>query len=245
MIESPILETSLPSLLAGERGKSKHSHTISSVFRNIIEDYSEKKPKDISIMLIAKNYNVQHRRVYDFFNLLTSLGACESVVRGKIGWLGLEYVQGTIKQMYINIECSSMDVSMRELFSIGQSPSLGAIATRLICLYLYLGVDRLILKNVSAILHDPRSDIRSLERRIYLVLNFLEVIGIVAHTVKTSEYKLMLPTEEIITDAMVAKHNYAKQSHNFNFEKMMSRLDDVYVASMQRERREVFFSSFQ
>lgn len=230
-------------LMQPRRPKSpvqKHGHAISSVFKTIFDEFSVTHPMDISIMSVVQTYDIQHRRVYDFFNLLTSLGVCHSVVRGRLAWVGVHAVNKTVKDLYVSIEAASIDRSMRSLFCVGPSPSLGAIATRLMCLYIFLGVDTLVLKQISAVLHDPRADKKSLERRMYLVLSFLEVIGVVSHTMKTSEYKLLMDVSEIAEEGMAARQAMAQTRCPYCTEALLSTLPRSYMTSCYRQRRAEF-----
>ncbi|OHS99515.1 hypothetical protein TRFO_34067 [Tritrichomonas foetus] len=220
--------------------KYKNSHSLVSVFQNIVHDYEERHPNDIAIMKVAKTNNIQHRRVYDFFNMLTSLNICQYLIKGKLSWVGLSSLTQTLQESYTKLECESIDIPMDTLFCVGASPSLGTLALKFLCLYIYLGVNTLLLKNVSMLFHDPRADIKSLERRIYLVLNFLEVIGAVSHTSKAGEYKLNLEVSSIIFLAMETKQKIFTNRGMPTLECLLNRLSRSYIDGIQRDRREEF-----
>ena len=225
--------------------RRKNTQAIADVFRAIVEEYQVTKPHDISVMALVKAHEVQHRRVYDFFNLLTYLGVCQCVARGQLAWIGISSVSERVREVYTSLEVASLNNPLESLFKIGPSPSLGSIATRFLCLYLYLGVDKLVLRQVAPVLHDPRNDRKSLERRIYLVLNFLEVLGIVRHTSRTGEYKLLLDVDDIKRSAMEVKHKYAEKCFKCSMECLLNRLDGVYTAACYQERRQNYAAFVQ
>lgn len=218
----------------------KSSHSLISIFQSIVHDFENRSPNDISIMKVAKNNKVQHRRVYDFFNMLTSLNICQYIVKGKLTWVGVSSLNITLQDAYAKIEIDSIDIPMKVLFCVGPSPSLGTLAIKFLCLYMYLGVDSLFLKNVSMIFHDPRSDIKSLERRIYLILNFLEVLGTVSHSSKSGEYKLNLNVESIVENAMYLKKKMLQKREAPTIENLLNRLDNHYIENLHVCRREEF-----
>lgn len=240
MIESAACEAIQVPVMPVKIERRKNHQTISEVFKEIIREFQVTKPHDISVMALVKAREIQHRRVYDFFNLLTHLGVCQCVTRGQLAWIGISAVSERIMEAYAKLEVASMNTSFESLFSIGPSPSLGSIAIKFLCLYLYLGVDKLVLRQVATILYDPRNDRKSLERRIYLVLNFLEVIGIVSHTAKTGEYKLLLPTQDIKSHALEMKHRCAEQCFQCSMENLLNRLDDTYNEFCYERRRRAF-----
>lgn len=237
MMSKPLPKDALP---YQPRRNHRNSHSLISVFRNIVHDFEDRTPNDISIMKVAKNNCIQHRRVYDFFNMLTSLNICQYLIKGKLTWVGLSSLNITLKEAYAKIETESVDIPMNVLFCVGASPSLGTLAIKFLCLYIFLGVDALFLKNVSMLFHDPRSDIKSLERRIYLVLNFLEVLGTVSHTSKAGEYKLNLNVDSIVENAMESKKKFLQQRNDLSLENLLNRLDSHYIDNLHINRRDEF-----
>lgn len=211
--------------------------SVANIFKDLIKEYEKKKPRDINVMHVARKYSIQHRRVYDLFNLLTSLKTCQNIERGKIAWNGINHAKKAFTETYIQVEIQSLtEPDLFKLFNLGPSPSLGAIATRFISLYLYLGVKRLVMRQVSKLFHDPSSDLKSLERRMYLVLSFLEMMGFIQHTSHTSEYELIMKTNQFY-EAALAKRKEAAMKDPMSQEALLSRLDSVYLNELQRHRK--------
>lgn len=220
--------------------KSK-SMTIQQIFRNIICKYEQEKPQDISIIQISKTHNIQHRRVYDLFNFLTSFGVCIFIERKKVGWVGMDNFYVHLQKEYECIESQFTSTSMKTLFELGPSPSLGKICSKLLCLYLFLDVTTLQMKKVIKFLHDPRSDIKSLERRVYLVLSFLEILSFIRKGNCRGEYILTMDTKWISQRGLDTRmKNYALVPSSL--ESLMHTFSPVYYRTVQISRRAEFES---
>jgi len=241
-VEESAQRYSLSLSSSGDEQKQKNTHvpTVSSLFKQLVNEYEVKKPQDINIIQVSKEYGIQHRRVYDFFNFLTSLGVCQSLERRRIAWVGLKYAPETLANSYAEIECSSLTQPFSSLFSIGPSPSLGSIATKFVCLYFYLGVDTLSMRSVSTLFHHPKTDIKSLERRMYLVLSFLEIIGIVTHTSKRSEYRLTMNQENVVYNAFYKKKSASSVSNSCSVDNLLSKYTDQYIQKCNERRLHEF-----
>lgn len=218
------------------RTKERIPNSLTDAYKQIVYDFEKLKPSNINIVNVAKQYGVQHRRVYDLFNLLTSLGVCQNIERGKLAWIGLSSVTSVISKAYAKIEIASLHKPTNQIFCLGQSPSLGMIATHFISMYLYFDVDALLLRQVSSIFHDPRCDIKSLERRMYLVLSFLEIMGVVAHTMKTNEYKLVLDLSAAKEAALQQKRKYQQSKCPLSLENLLNSVGGPFMTDLQVER---------
>ncbi|EAY17024.1 hypothetical protein TVAG_297030 [Trichomonas vaginalis G3] len=84
------------------RSKEKLTSSLTESYKQIVNDLEQTKPSNINIINIAKQYGVQHHRVYDLFNLLTSLGVCQNIERGKLAWIGLSSISSIVSKVYTN-----------------------------------------------------------------------------------------------------------------------------------------------
>jgi hypothetical protein len=191
-------------------------------------------------MEVARQYDIPHRRAYDFFNLLNAVGVCASVERGTLRWVGADEVRRTFKEVYAHLEVLDLTQHFRLLFHAGQSPTLGILGSRFVCLFLYLGVDVLSMRQAVRLFKNPMTDIRSLERRMCLVLNFLEALGVVVHTSKTSEYRLTIDRREIVEHAMMMKKLFSEQTHANSLENLLNRYDHTFLAQMYKRREAMY-----
>ena len=211
--------------------------TISEVFKKIIAEYEVKKPQNINAIQISKMYKIQHRRVYDLFNFITSFGVCRIIERKKVGWVGLDQFNITLTKSYEEMEKKSLTTSFKDLFDLGPSPSLGTIGTKFLCLFIYMGTDSLSMRNVSALFHDPSCDIKSLERRIYLVLSFLEIIGAISKGSNRGEYVIKLDVKNISHQGLKAREKESIKLRPTSIDSLIAKDGLAYRHSLFHSRR--------
>ena len=231
-----VVQMPAPMPIKSKNKRARSSTPTSKVLSDLVKAFETEKPNNICIMAISREHNLQHRRVYDFFNLMSSLGVCNVVERGRISWNGLLEIKRSLQKAYEEVEAKSLTQNLETLFRPGHSPSLGAIALSFLCLYLYLGITTLPIRQVSLLFHDGQSEIKSLERRVYLVLNFLEVVGVVQHTSKTGEYKLVLDCGEIVEKAMRARRQLGGSWKAWSIESLLNRYDHAYLFNLYADR---------
>jgi hypothetical protein len=220
--------------------KPRASVSITQTYKQIVRDFQNLMPQTFSVMEVAKKYDIPHRRAYDFFNLLNAVGVCASVERGTLRWIGASEAFKTLKEVYAQLEIMDFTHNIRVLFHAGPSPTLGILGSRFMCLFLYLGVDVLSMRQAVRLFKNPKTDVRSLERRMCLVLNFLEALGAVVHTSKTSEYKLMIDRTEIVEYAMNKKKEFLAQSPSNALENLLNRYDNTVLRQMYKRREELY-----
>ena len=213
-----------------------HQKSTFASLQKIILDFEQNSSKEINLTNVSYEYNVQKRRLYDFFNFLTFFKVCNSNQNKKLQWTSVGNFYRTITEIYTNIECLSFTESFNTLFFVGSSPSLGSLGSKFICLYLYLNVQKMSLSKVCNFFHDGTSDIASLKRRLYLAINFLEALGIISHTSTKSEYKINIDTRQIILAAMNEKFIKSKDVCILSIENLLCRVSDVYINGISRHR---------
>jgi hypothetical protein len=128
---------------------------------------------------------------------------------------------------------ASGDSPLLVIFAVGRSPTLGFLASRFLFLYLHLSVDILSIRDAIRVFRDGSGDRKSLERRLYLVLNFLDRIGVVSHTDKTSEYRLMLNRADIVRQALAKRIEPVQYPFDASLAPLLNRparwkMDEIY-----------------
>jgi hypothetical protein len=216
--------------------------SITETYKQIVRDFENLMPQHFSVMDVAKKYDIPHRRAYDFFNLLNAVGVCTSVERGSLRWISASEVLNTIKEVYAQLEILDFTKNIKALFHAGPSPTLGTLASRFVCLFLYLGVDVLSMRQAVRLFKNPKTDVKSLERRMCLVLNFLEALGAVVHTSKTSEYRLTIDRTEIVDYAMRKKKQFSPQTSAVSLENLLNRYDKTFLSQMYKTREELYMA---
>lgn len=223
--------------------EKKPSHTVTSTFRSMVMFFETNKSHKLTVTSVSHQFNIQSRRVYDFFNVLTSLHVCCNQGKGIITWEGLSNMESAIVTHYAKLEIDSLVKPMTKVFSLGSSPSLGSIAMNILGLYFYLGVGALRIHDMSILLSERGSDIKSLERRMYLILSLLEALDVVTHSKSTSEYVLTLNINIITNNGLSIKKNYCLTNNISSVELLVSRIDSAYKRSLFMNRRLEFYKN--
>ena len=236
MISLPIKPVS--SSLYHSNSTSKKSTSISKIFEEMIKNFENNKPKNLNVITVSEQFNISSRRVYDFFNVFTALGVCKNQYKGSIEWISIKKVTETIIMNYKKIEQESDFKTIKDLFNPGPSPSLGVIAMYFISLFFYLDIEILNIHKVSALFMAEKSDRKSLERRLYLVLAILELAGLVYHSQKTGEYCIKLPVHEIVKQTLENKKN--NHTYGNTVLSLMSTVSDSFIRSTFSSRRKIF-----
>jgi hypothetical protein len=211
---------------------------MSDTFKLLIRKFESSPPVSFSVLEVAHAYNIPHRRAYDFFNFLTSFGVCTSIARQSLNWNGLESIRQALTEAYAQIEIDSYDLHIRELFAVGRSPTLGSLAKKFACLFFFTGEEVLSIRVVARLIDDGLGDGRSLERRLYLAVSFLEAVMLVEHTARRSEYRIVIDRREIMETAMKRRQEHFAGIANGSFESLLNRYDQRFLNKLYADRRE-------
>jgi hypothetical protein len=211
--------------------------SMSSSFTRIIRAFEDSPGAAFSVLDVAHAHQVPHRRAYDFFNFLSSFGVCAAASRGSLRWVGLHAIPPSLADAYAQVEVAACSHRLRALFCAGPSPTLGRLATQFACLFFFLGTAVLSIRAAVRLLHDGKSGPRSLERRIYLAVSFLEAAVIVEHTARSGEYRMVIDRAGIVDAAMAARRRHLHDAGGASFESLLSRYDERFMARLYEERQ--------
>jgi hypothetical protein len=220
--------------------KARSSVSITQTYRQIVRDFENLTPENFSVIEVSRKYEIPHRRAYDLFNFLNAAGVCSSVERGALRWIGAAEIFRTLKEGYAQLEILDLTQNFRVLFHVGPSPTLGILGSRFVCLFLYLGVEILSMKRAVRLFKNPKTEVRSLERRMCVALNFLEALGVVEHTAKTSEYRLTIDRTEIVEYAMEQKKQFSGRARGNAIESLLNRYDSTFLSQMYTSREAAY-----
>lgn len=215
---------------------SRSSASVNQTFKKMIDTFEMEQPRTLTIQSVSHHFKIQSRRVHDFFNILCALNVCTPTGMHSYSWKGITQAVETIARAYTEFETSNE--SFTGWFNLGSSPTLGQIATKFMCLYFALGVNKLSMHPVSFLFSGSNSINPSLERRMYLVLTILEDIGFVSHVSGAGKFILTLDPSYIIKKAMQSKqYKYQNQGVN-HIEALMNTLEGPYMDALREKRRE-------
>jgi hypothetical protein len=237
---APMHRARMPGPSQSHQPNQKRAPPIADVFRALVDRFEQRQEHSISAMAIAAEYHLSHRRVYEFFSLLSSLGVCSYIDRSQLTWNGLAQVPAAIEAAYTELEVAFRDAPIDAAFKLDESPNLGTIALRIVSVYLYVGAESLSMRRIALLLHDGLANLKSLQRRMYLVLNFMEVIGIVHRTKTVGEYRLFLNRTAIVATAMKKRQEACDGSGPLILETLLSRHGPEFLEPLHAKRFAAF-----
>jgi hypothetical protein len=210
--------------------------SLTEKLSQLYQDLSSVKDQKINLMSISKLYQMRYYRVSDFFEILQVLGFCYLVDRKLFFWKGLDFCFEKMIEKYSDFELQCLSDDALAIFSVEKNSSLGKISLHLIFLSLFLGSENLNLRTILKILGPKEINQQNLRRRIYLVLTFLKICGIVKQKGKTGEFSFILPKEKFYSKAMNERKAFLSSENPLSIESIMNRLDGIYLNSIQRNR---------
>jgi hypothetical protein len=107
-----------------------------------------------------------------------------------------------------------------------------------LCLFLFTGEDIISMRMVAELIGDGGGDPRSLERRPYLAISFLEIVTVVVHTPKSSEYRILIDRREIVQIAMRHRQEYCARIATGSSEGLLNRYDQRFLNKLYADRRD-------
>ncbi|OHT04137.1 hypothetical protein TRFO_06450 [Tritrichomonas foetus] len=179
------------------------------------------------------------RRQSDLFNILDALEVFNHVSDKLIIWRGFSSTTAAFVRYGVQNEIRSHTESIVEIFSVGQSPSLGTLVNRFISLYIFLGVNSLNIREVVNLMATSQEHSRKILRRLYLVVFVLEQCGVIEHGFAYSNYSIKQPLDVIIT-AIFQEVPRLRQFPDGSIEALLNRLDDVYIRNLHRRRADLY-----
>ena len=222
----------------GKHKKEKKSRNLCDAFNKMIAHFEESNSTNLTVLDVSKKFRVQSRRVYDFFNVFSTLGVCTTQNKGSLSWINLNNAYKTIRLKYLQLEYEAQSKSMTELFTIKQSEGLGSIGLSFLLLYFYLNTKVLNIHNVSALFMPFTADRKSLERRLYLVLSIYDLVGFVRHTHRTGDYTILIDMDPIIQEGLQNIQSKCKQPCSILA--LLSKINDTYMDTLFRTRMNQF-----
>jgi hypothetical protein len=121
------------------------------------------------------------------------------------------------------------------VFSVGESPSLGNLGMKFVCLF--LGTEVLSVRKVAKLFSGKVSGNQSLERRLYLAVSFLEAVNVIEHTPKASEYRLIINKADMIEKGMQQRKNHFPLKSIGSIENLLSKYDEGFIERLYIQRR--------
>ncbi|OHT06924.1 hypothetical protein TRFO_24972 [Tritrichomonas foetus] len=225
-----------------KKKKRTNTNVFYNIFQNIIQNFQANPNSKMIIMNIAKENEVQSRPIYDFFNILIYFGVCVKKGGGKIGWVGFNKMYEHFEESYVETEILSINNSMQKIFMSEDSPTLGFLASKIVSLFLFLGIENLNLKDIAILLNGCDYKMQSFERRISLVLHMLVVFGVVTQTNHLREYKILFDPKKYDKRAFSERLKYIhNQPEHFPYS-LLNQYESEYIERLRENRKMKYLS---
>ena len=219
--------------------RRKNISSVSSVLKDVIHKCLKTKPKHINIMDLASQYQGNHRRLYELFNLLTYFGVTQSSGRGKLAWVGFDSLFKTLEEKFSKIEQTYDKMGIQAAFQLDQSLLLGQIATNFLALFSFLNVEYVNIKNVTNLFSYGIADRKALDRRVYLSLSLLETVGYIEHKTRSGQYKILIDVNAMIKK--VSENNPPSPQEMLSIDNLLNRSTKSYnLANKYLERQKEY-----
>lgn len=178
-----------------EKGQQKDAKRYNDHFKNSIRsfvtDAETQKNSMFSISQICCKHDFQKRRFYDVLNVLEAIGCCEKINSETIRWLGLSNIPSALLQLQKSLNVDSINTSVDEIFSAGQSIMISQLAKLFILCFLVTQSQALDIKQIAMFLSRNNQRYKTTLCKLYQITHILEAGGILKHATIPSKIILV------------------------------------------------------
>lgn len=225
--------------------ESSNSQSVrfADIVRQLLDQFNREKPDAIHVIRLSKQIQIEKRRLYDLFNILTALKVCNRMDNAGHGfrWNTLDVIPDAIKDIFIETEMQIMEKGFKSLFPLGASPSLGSLTKALLSVFFYTGLTKVNVKLMAILFAEKSIRFKQMLRRLYLVAFFLEQLDIMKRTAAIGEYEILFDLKQYTIDA----YEKMKKMNTFPYtsiENYLSKIDTAYIQSTQQVRQKEMLS---
>lgn len=213
-----------------ERG-GKHAS-----FQRLIQDLQHER-SHISIDQLVRRKNYDKRRLYDLFNVLTTVGICAKLEPKHFAWLGDDSVHDTCRAMAVDLELKCVvDKDDISVLRVDDNSHLSVIVTKFIQSFFYFGKDIVDVQDISLCMARSPGRSKLILRRLYLISQILEEVGVMQHTLARGKYKLCMDVLGIVKQAF----RQLLSGNKLPIESVLAKMNDVdddYLRRLHAERQ--------
>jgi hypothetical protein len=147
----------------------------------------------VAIAALASRFSIKTRRVYDFVNVLSSLGCCRKSGYDHVIWLGRDHLPDCIRQLRNSREIENPDRSLSDLFPVTGCVGIGNLSVSLMLMFHALRVNHLDLRLVSNFFSRETQRYKSTLCKLYQITLLLCSAGILKRTAQVCDVVLLGP----------------------------------------------------
>jgi hypothetical protein len=149
---------------------------------------------------LAMSFGIKRRGIYDFISVCCNFGFCCRYFGHSLEWFGIESACPYFESLREQVQKEDSGRDIRHVFDCSLGPSLQTIATAFIRLYFYLQVKFLDLRKAGRLFAHGQVKYKTILRKLYTVVNALEIVGILRRTNVGSVIQLNCPLKALARD---------------------------------------------
>ena len=184
----------------------------------------------ISIEQLVRRKSYDKRRLYDLLNILTTLGICAKLENKEFVWIGTDSVRDVILAMATDLELQCATTDDISVLQVDDNTHLSVIVTKFIQSFLYFGKNTINVQDIAYCMSQKPDRAKRILRRLYLITQILEEVGVVEHTSDRGKYKLVMDVHPIVKQAFRQLMNENK----LPVESILSKMNDVHDDYIRR-----------
>lgn len=204
-------------------------------FEEMIKDVKRTKGS-VSIEFMVTKRRYDKRRVYDLFNVLSAVDVCRRVDAKNFAWVGTSMISEVMTHMATQLELETMACADLSVVKLTENSRISDIVKNFICLFLYFGVNEIKVQDAARILASEGVEPRRVLRRLYLITQILENVGLFEHTMQKGVYRLAVNVEPI-TEAAYRRLRDDRMIPPDSVLAHINDLDNKFMQQMYKQRR--------
>jgi hypothetical protein len=206
------------------------------VLRDVVRDLELHGPRLVTVEELSRSYGIKRRSLFDVISICAVFGICHRPQNNSIEWLGLGKSADALGRLREQAVAESDGCDLLCLFDCSAEPSLPRIAQAVIRLFFCLAVRHLDLRKVAKLFGQGKTKYKTMLRKLYTVVQGLELAGIVTRTSVVSEIKLSVPLQGQSAFSQFALSSILNTEREANLaigrEKKRKEFDQISVAAI-------------
>jgi hypothetical protein len=180
------------------------SAQLSDAIRRVVADF-DAKPNDLhSMSILAKKYQIKHRRLYDAINVFSALGCATRVGTDQVRWNGRDASRAKLRAEMTRIEIDSADKPLGALFPPETVITLASLSIALVLLFPALQVEIIDLREASCFFSRERGQYKTTLSKLYQIVSFVTAVDIIERAENVCEVKLTTHFTDITQQSPLA-----------------------------------------
>jgi hypothetical protein len=160
------------------------------ILKQIVHELENSSIRVVSVEQICQVHGIKRRGLHDLMSVCSVFGICRRVSGDQIEWLGLSQAFSTVALVRRRAVCDNGTHTLSSMFDYSTESPIPRISLGIVRLFFALGVKFLDIRKVAQLFGQGKIKHKTMLRKLYTVVNGLEIAGIVSRTTVGSEIRL-------------------------------------------------------